>query len=124
MVLGVAEFVGGHEPWAEAARALEILAEAELPVVALEFAHRALVVAAIARDMAQGARDRNVAARRADDHGELALVIEGLRDFFVGAPQRIAMADDADRHALEDLRIIGRGGEARLVDMRLEIQRQ
>src|SRR5882757_6887260 len=74
--------------------------------------------------MLECARNRNMPTPPADDDRELAFVVESLRDGGVGTPQRLAMSDDGDRHALKDLRMIRRGGEAGLVDMHLEIERQ
>src|SRR5579862_4848425 len=124
MLLRIAEFVRGHEPRTEAARALEILSQAELTIMALELADRALIVAGIAGDMAQCLVHGNMAPGCANDDSELAFIVEGLGDLGIGTPERLVMADDADRHALEDLRMVWRGGKAGLIDMHLKIERQ
>ena len=120
----IAELVGRHQPRPETAGALEILAEAELPVVALIFAHRTFVIAGIAGDMIEGVLAFDVAAGLADDHRQLAFVIVSLGDVLARRPQRFLVSDLADRHAQENLRIDLRGGEPGLFDMELVVERQ
>ncbi len=76
----IAELIGRHHPRTVRTRRLEVLAQTELPVVALELAHRAFVYRAIARDVLERAVDRDVPSAAADDHAEFALVVERARD--------------------------------------------
>src|SRR3954471_2436834 len=103
---------------------LEILAQPELPVVTLIVAHRSFVEAAIARDMLEGPVERNMPAAAADHHRELALMVELLGEIERRAEQRLAMADERAGMAQEDLRIVARGLQPALLDMRLEVERE
>src|SRR5690348_2249908 len=124
VLLPIAELVRRHQPRTEAARLLEILAEAELAIMALIFADGAFVVAGIAGDMIERLLDRDVAPAFADDDGELALVFVFHRDLGIGAEDRAIVPDLRARHAQEDLRIFPRGGEAGLVDVELVVERE
>src|SRR5688572_21082823 len=78
---------------------MKILAGRELRRVSLEVADTAVVEAGIARDVVERAFLAHASRALADDHGELALVVEllGLARFL----QRLLMADDAAAEAYE-----------------------
>ena len=74
--------------------------------------------------MIEGFAALDVAAGLADDHRKLAFVIVSLGDSLARRPQRLFVADLADRHAQENLRISLRGREPGLFDMELVVERQ
>src|SRR5438105_4625112 len=70
------DLVGAHHPRPEAAGLREVLARGPLDGMALPVAHRAVVVAAVARDVAPGILLADSSAAFADDHGDLGLEVE------------------------------------------------
>src|SRR5882672_5332145 len=97
--------VRGHHPRTEGAGVREVLAGGPLHGMALPVAHRALVVAAVARDVAPRLLLRDAAARSSDDYRDLRLVVGVLR--FARAEDRLLVADLRLRHAQEDRRLLG-----------------
>src|SRR3954464_10076242 len=96
--------VGGPHPGAEAAGLREVLAGGPLDGVALPVAHRAVVVAAVARDVAPRILLRDAPAGFADDHRDLGLEVEVLR--FLRPDDRLLMPDLRFRDADEDRRLL------------------
>ena len=94
--------VGGHDPRAEAAAAVEILAHVPLRGVALEFADRAFVAAGPAGDAGDRVLERHVLGALADDRDEFGLVVEGLRD--LGTDQRLQVRHQGVEAAHEQRR--------------------
>ena len=74
--------------------------------------------------MREGFLALDVAAGLADDHRELTLVVVSLGDSFARRPQRLFVADLADRHAKENLRISLRSRQPGLFDVELVVERQ
>jgi len=118
----VAEFIRGHQPGPEAAGAFEILAQAELAVVALVLAHRTFIVARVARDMVERLLALDEASGLADDDSELAFIIVSLGNFWAGRPKRHLVPDLANRHAQENLRKFQRGCQSGLFDMKFVVE--
>ena len=73
---GIGQFVGGDQPRAETAGAVEILAHRPLRGLALIFAHRAFVAAGVTGDAGGGVRGRQMLGALADDQDQLGLVVE------------------------------------------------
>ena len=117
--LAVRDDVRHHEERAERAAAVEILARRILVGVALEVAHRAVIIAGIAGNMGQRVGGRDVTARLADDESQFAFIIE-----LVGVlrlDDRRAMANLRCDGAQEKYREFGIR-TARLLDMLAIIQ--
>ena len=100
----------GDEARAEAARAVEILADGPLRRLHLIVAHRGIVEDRIAGDIVERARLGDIAPAAAHDRDQLALVIQLVRH--AGPQDRRAMADQARGDAVEDRRICRRGEAA------------
>ena len=75
---GRVDLVGRHDPRAERARAVEVLARGELRGVALVVAEGAVLEARVPTHVVEGVGDVDGPARPADHHGQLALVVEGV----------------------------------------------
>ena len=75
---GRIDLVGRHQPRAERARAVEVLARGELRGVALVVADRTVLEARVPADVVEGVGDVDGPARPADHHGQLALVVEDV----------------------------------------------
>ena len=97
------QLVGGHDVGAEAAGAVEVLAQRELAArLPLPVAHRAVVEAGVAGDHAERLLLRHVAALLADHDGELGLPVELVgvarpRHLAVVRHQRVVEAAEHDR---------------------------
>src|SRR6185503_3701935 len=79
-VVRVAELVRGDQPRSKGAVSVEGLAHRHRRRTQLPVAHREIVGDRVAGDHLVRPLDRDVAAARADDDGQLALVVEQIRD--------------------------------------------
>src|SRR5437870_5054212 len=97
--LAVRDLVAGDHPRAESAGAAEVLARGPLQRVALPVAHRAVVVAGVARDVLPGFFLGDAPPGLSDDDRDLALVVEvdrfGRHDDSLPVPDlRLGDADE------------------------------
>ena len=101
------EVGGGHDPGAEAAGAVEILALGDVErAMAQPIAHAALVAQRQPADQAECLLLRDVAAFLADHQHDLALVVEFLRHFWTH--DRLLVANQRGREAAKQVRIFRR----------------
>src|SRR5437899_8440038 len=98
-LLTVRDLATRDHPRAESAGAAEVLARGPLQGVALPVAHRAVVVAGVARDVLPGFFLRGTPPGLPDDHRDLAFIVEagrfGRHD--VCAPMSDLRLRDADK---------------------------
>ena len=99
------DLVSGDHPRAERTGAREVLPGGPLHRVPLVVADRAVVVAGVAGDVPPGLRFRDAPAAGADDHRDLAFVVEHLR--FARPRQRLLVPDLRAGHSQEERRVLG-----------------
>src|SRR5262245_42795771 len=98
--LGIAYLVRRHHPRPERTGANEVLAGRDLLGMELPLANADIVVAGVAGDMGEGVLLGDVPAALADDHGQLGLPVELVRD--LGAHDRLAVPYLRAPHAQKD----------------------
>ncbi len=119
LVRQIADLVGGGQPRSESPRTRKVLARRELDVVPLPVAHGGLVEAGIARHVPDRLLGRDGAARPADDHRKLALIVQVGRD--LRPDDRGSVRHQGIGEADENRRMVGLG-PAGLLTVRLIVQ--